>query len=151
MKPGDRLIVSFVESREIGERFSDWPMHVTIWAWFRSDVTNNTLAESLYKATKNIASFEATVGPEDKFGGGKVLVNVIEQSDSFQKLYTKVESVLGSFFVEHLSHKYPMYRPHVTVQKHERLHEGDTLSVEKISIVEQKGDYKEVVGEVYLG
>lgn len=151
MKPGDRLVVSFIEPHDIGETFQSWPMHITIWAWFRSDVTNNTLAESLYKETKDLGSFKAVVGPEEMFGGGRVLVNVIEQSEELQQLHAKVESVLSDLFVQQLSRRYPTYRPHVTIQKKERLYEGDTLQVEKISIVEQKGDHKEIVGEVYLG
>lgn len=42
------------------------------------------------------------------------------------------------------------FRPHVTAQKTGRLREGDTFVCDRLYIVEQKGGFKEIVGEILL-
>jgi len=37
MVPGDKLICLFIDDYSIGDKFSEWPLHITIIPWFRKD------------------------------------------------------------------------------------------------------------------
>jgi hypothetical protein len=55
-----------------------------------------------------------------------------------------------AWLVDHTTKRKFPFRPHVTAQKTGRVQYGDHFTVGTVSLVEQKGDHKEVVGEVRL-
>lgn len=137
--------------QNVGEQFTEWPLHVTVVSWARSELATAELAQALSESLRTVQPFEAVVGSEDKFANGTVLVNAIRRPTGFDKLFEAVKETEDRLGFEFVSTMHPSYEPHVTVQRAERLRAGDVFSVSKLYIVEQRGDYKEVVGEVYLG
>jgi hypothetical protein len=150
MQPGDCFVGAFVSNQLVGKRFKQWPLHVTIVSWARSEQDSGELTQALSENLKNIQPFEAVVGREERLVNGTVLVNLIEQPIMFDKLFTIVKNTEDKLGFQFVSNAHPSYKPHVTVQPTERLQEGDKFLVRKLIIIEQKGDYKEVVGEVSL-
>ena len=72
--------------------------------------------------------------------------------------FTEVEQKVRNYFhkkrawlVDETTKKPRQFRPHVTVQKDNALIEGQTFKVHKLYMVEQKGDYKEIIAEIPLG
>ena len=151
MQPGDRFVGAFVRPQPIGTQFTEWPLHVTVVSWVRGSASTQELEQALAAELGDFRPFEARVGEETLFVNGTVLVNLIQVPSQFEKLLPLVKSAEDTIGLTFVSTVHPVYKFHVTVQKAERLHEGDSFQVNQLSIVEQKGGYKEVVGEVQLG
>ena len=155
MLPGDRLVCVFVETQKVGVHFKDWLLHVTIVPWFRLESSSETIAQGLQRAVTTIAPFEARAGDIVKFGPKKNRpARLLELPTPFTEIEQRVRSYLHkkrAWLVDETTKKPRQFRPHVTVQKAGELDEGQTFRVSSLYIVEQKGDYKEIVAEVPLG
>ena len=150
MVPGDRLVCAFVTPHRIGDRFSEWPLHVTIVPWFRVDIVSDRLAAHMAQRLGTVRFFQVDMAGEAIFGRDK-LVNRVKRPTPFGQ----VEKVMR----EYLQHehawlvdgrtqaRYP-YQPHVTAQKNERLHEGDSFTCSGLTLVEQRDGFKEIVAEI---
>jgi 2'-5' RNA ligase len=153
MQPGDIFVGVFVDKHAVGMKFTQWPLHVTLVSWSRpgGDSNLSTLRSQLKKKLRETKPFTAITSNEEWLAGGKVLVNLVTPKEEFEGLYDAIkqtEILAGFRFVSTL---HPSYVPHVTVQPSERLHEGDEFTADRLYIIEQKGEYKEVVGEVCFG
>ena len=151
MRPGDRLVCAFVDSIHVGHEFTTWPLHVTIVPWFRNEIASEELAADI-NDYMDTTVFHVEMGEEAKLGHGKV-GNWVQQPTPFTDIEPRVRAALknhGSWLVDETTQKQRPYKPHVTAQKANRLHEGDKWQCDKLYIVEQKGDHKEVMAEIYL-
>jgi 2'-5' RNA ligase len=155
MLPGDRLVCAFVEPHTKGETFRKWLLHVTIVPWFRLPDASDAIAQGLEQALKSIGPFKATIDGETIFGPRKNRpAMLIDPPTPFIEIERKVRGFLHkkrAWLVDETTKKQYEFRPHVTVQGEKKLNSGDTFLCDKLYIVEQKGDYKEIVGEVKLG
>lgn len=154
MLPGDRLVCAFVEPQEVGRQFTDWLLHVTIVPWFRLPDLSAQIAAGLAKALTPIQPFEASAGGMVKFGPKKNRpARLLELPTPFTEIEQRVRSYFHkkrTWLVDETTKRRHEFRPHVTTQKSGELAEGQTFKVDKLYIVEQKGDYKEIVGIVGL-
>lgn len=154
MLPGDRLVCAFVEPQSIGTRFRTWLLHVTIVPWFRLDETAATIAEGLAEALTNVGPFEAIGAGEAHFGPRKNRpVRLLEPSAPLMRSEAKVRSYLHkkrAWLVDETTKRHYGFRPHVTAQDDLLLPVGTSFEIAQLYIVEQKGDYKEIVAEVRL-
>lgn len=154
MLPGDRLVCAFVEPQTVGAQFKTWLLHVTIVTWFRLDDGSAAIARGLEKALQTIVPFEVIAGGEALFGPKKSrLVRLLQASEPLAQTEAKVRSYLHkkrAFLLDEMTQKHYSFRPHVTEQGEERLRGGDTFRVDQLYIVQQKGDYKEVVSKIAL-
>lgn len=150
MRPGDRLICAFVEPQETGSQFKEWPLHATVMPWFRTPLKSQALVERLEEALTDEQPFPAGVGAQKSFA--VVKVNLLPPGQ-WQSLHDKVLGVIN----ENARNTAPLrfvgknYKPHVTIQKSARLHEGDSFRVDRLHLVVQQGKYKEVESEIRLG
>lgn len=155
MQPTDRLVCVFVKTIDIGGEFKAWPLHVTVVPWFRLSAPSNDLKEELQQALGGIQSFEVEMGAEAQLGHKKGKVgNWVRLPSPLIEIEKRVRQVLkthNSWLVDETTRLKRDYRPHVTAQAEERLHEGDRFICSKLHIIEQKGDYKEIVQEINLG
>lgn len=155
MLPGDRLICALVEPSKVGSTFSKWLLHVTIVPWFRLTDSSETVARGLTQTLKTVAPFKATVVGRSMFGPRKNRPAVLlEPSLPFETVENKVRSYLHkkhAWLVDETTRHPRQFRPHVTVQGDKSLNLGDMVRCDTLYIVEQKGDYKEIVSEVRLG
>jgi 2'-5' RNA ligase len=154
MLPGDRLVCGFVEEQEVGVTFSTWLLHVTVVPWFRLDDDSSAIARGLVQALQTIEPFEAKI--EDvsaSFGARKRQAGVIAQPTPFTDMEWKVRTYLHkkrAWLVDETTKQHYDFRPHVTLQAGSKLQAGDTFRCDRLYIVEQKGDYKEIVSEIRL-
>ena len=155
MLSGDRLVCTFVEPQEVGVQFEKWLLHVTIVPWFRLDDSSEVIARGLEKALVSIWPFEATVAGETMMGSGKNRpAMLIGQPTPFAEIEGKVRAYLHkkrAWLVDETTKRHYDFRPHVTVQGDKSLNLGDSFRCATLYIVEQHGNYKEIVSEIHLG
>lgn len=154
MQPGDRLICAFTKSHAVSERFSRWYLHVTIVPWFRLADASEQIAQSLTEALSQLKPFEAAGEEIAPFRSRRNKpVRLLRQPSPFMEIEQKVRSYLHkkrAWLVDETTKKRQEFRPHVTAQDDAAFEEREKFSVDRIYIVEQKGEYKEIVAEVPL-
>jgi 2'-5' RNA ligase len=155
MLPADRLVVVFLGPHAKGEQFRDWPLHITIVPWFRNELSAEDIARQLAAELRAIMPFVATVGESTQFGyKGRKTVELIQTPTplvTVEKIVRRFLKSQQSWIVDETTKKRLAFRPHVTRQGEMRTQKSGQIPIESISIVEQHGGYKEVVGVVNLG
>lgn len=153
MKPGDRLITALVGAHQTGEIFKDWPLHVTIVAWFESSVPSQEIAQKLHKNLGGLTPFDVVMAGETKLGyHGKAFVNLVAQPTPFMEVQQRVEKTLDDLGVTLVAARGTWgeaYKPHVTVHR-DRLREGDVWRCDHLYVVSQLGNKKRIDAEVLL-
>lgn len=153
MQPGDRLICALVVPRPPGYRFKDWPLHVTIVPWFRVGMSSEELAEDLRKQLVGSKPFVVAVGAEARFGyKERKQVNLVA-APLLMRLEGQTRRFLHAqeaWVVDEADQTRRGFRPHVTVQKNDRLQTGDTFQCDRLYVVAQHGGYKELEAEIIL-
>jgi 2'-5' RNA ligase len=155
MLPNDRLVCAFIEPQAIGARFKTWLLHVTIVPWFRTSASSESITSGLSRAVTSIHPFEAVADGEVNLGPRKNRpARLLRQPTPFTQIEAKVRAYLHkrrSFLVDETTKQKHEFRPHVTVQAGSSLDSDATFWCDRLYIVEQRGEYKEVVSEVVLG
>lgn len=154
MLPGDRLVCTFVEPQTAGLQFKTWLLHVTIVPWFRLQEDTNVIAEGLERAMYSVEPFDVKTGDEAQFGPRKNRpVRLLHPTDQLERIETKVRDYLHkkrAFLVDETTKKPYSFRPHVTAQNGFLLPADTKLYIDRLYIVEQKGDYKDIASEIKL-
>ncbi|MDB5181616.1 MAG: hypothetical protein JWP13_379 [Candidatus Saccharibacteria bacterium] len=154
MVPGDRLFCIFLEPYTANYTFKDWPLHITIVPWFRTDISAEELGMEVDESLDEVEPFMVRVGVEARFGHrGRKLVNLIDLPSPLETIEKQIRDILHAhhaWLVDETTKKHRAFRPHVTTQKSGRLHEGNTFRCDSLYIVEQKGEYKEIVSRIAL-
>lgn len=154
MLPGDRLICTFVEPQTVGLQFKTWLLHVTIVPWFRLYEVTSIIVQGLGRAMYDIEPFDVMTGAEAYFGPRKNRsVRLLLPTEQLERIEMKVRDYLHkkrAFLVDETTKKPYRFRPHVTAQNGFLLPENARLRIDRLYIVEQKGDYKEIVSEIEL-
>jgi 2'-5' RNA ligase len=152
MLPKDRLICAFVESQAPGAQFKTWPLHITIVPWFRLSDPSAQIAAGLQEALYGAARVAVSTGAVAQFGPrGNRQVRLLLPVERLEFIEEKVRGYLHkkrAFLLDETTKKPYSFRPHVTAQNGFLLPEGMTIQVTRLYIVEQKGDYKEIVSEI---
>lgn len=155
MLPGDRLVCAFVEPQETGNQFTRWILHVTVVPWFRSQDSSESIALGLTKALVSIKPFEVLIDEEAWFGPKKNRkAHLVKTPSPLSDIEARVRNYFHkkrAWLVDETTKRSRRFRPHVTVQNNSSLKIGDRFNIGKLYIVEQKGNYKEIVAEVPLG
>lgn len=127
---------------------------MTIVPWFRLGEPSEQIGAGLSRAFVAIKPFEAQVGDMAMFGPKKNRqARLLQAVAPFSSLEQKVRSYLHkkqAWLVDETTKRRQEFRPHVTLQKTSELAEGERFQVARLYIVEQKGDYKEVMVEIPL-
>ncbi len=154
MQVGDRLICVFIDPPELGSRFTNWPLHITIIPWFRVGVLTIELTEDIQKKLRTYPSFNAIIAGDAHFGHQrKKLVSLIQLPSPLVAIESKLRQMLRShnaWLVDETTKTAFAYRPHVTTQGSKHLSRNDICSINTVLIVEQKGEYKEIISGVTL-
>lgn len=154
MLPGDRLVCTFVENQAVGTQFKTWLLHVTIVPWFRLDESADVIASGLERAMYGIEPFDVATDGEAMFGPRKNRpVRLLLPTEQLDTIESKARSYLHkkrAFLIDETTKKPYSFRPHVTVQNGFLLPEAASFRIDRLYIVQQKGDYKEIVSEIQL-
>lgn len=138
-RPGDRLIVAFVEAPPRSS-FVSWPLHVTLMPWFASKLTDEQLRQVVQHALQGATPFQAELGEEAYFGHNPhVPVRVVATPNGFVDLH---ERILRAFtdnphikllVTEHIGTE---FRAHITQHHDANLPAGEHIFCDRIHIVE---------------
>src|SRR6185312_1536971 len=131
-----------------------WFLHITIVPWFRLDMPSSQLAEALKKNYIGSQPFEVKVENETHFGYKKrKLVNLLSATE-LMKLEGQTRRLLHAhkaWVVDEADKtRRRSYLPHITALTAGKVQEGSHFGVDKLCIIEQKGAYKEIMGEMVL-
>lgn len=154
MLPGDRLICAFLEGRTTGDIFTDWPLHITIIPWFRTDVSADDLTKEITDMLSGVAPFDMHIDGEAGFGyKGRKQVDLIALPSSLEAIERKCREILrghDAWLVDETTKQRRPFRPHVTRQKNQRVHHGESYRCDVLYIVGQKGGCKEILVKIGL-
>ncbi len=155
MQPGDRLVCTFVENQIIGTRFQTWLLHLTIVPWFRLSDSSGMIMRGLARALTTLHPFTVTTGGIDMFGPHKSRpVRLLQPSLELVTIEARVRNYLHkkhAWLVDEATKVRQEFRPHITHQGQDMVAANRTFTCDRLYIVEQKGAYKEIAGEVILG
>lgn len=135
------VLVSLLEKLDEGTEFpaTNWPLHVTLASNFIADWESTNLFEKLSTLLANRQPFETAVGDDEYFGPQKqVHVALLNMNAELKSLHHDIIAVLkgaGAIFDE------PQYleagfRAHATVQANTRLHKGDVVNIDRLTIID---------------
>lgn len=134
-------IIQLLEAAAEGTQFSSdsWPLHATIVDTFAIDWTAAVMIEKLEKLlavheqATSIAAGDELLGLEKQ-----VQVVLIRKTDSLAQLHKDVIELLehGGLRLNNPQFAREGFLPHSTVQKHARLHEGDVVTFNALTIVD---------------
>jgi hypothetical protein len=154
VQPGDRLICALLKPLEAGHKFKEWPLHITVMPWFRLDDASDRIAAGLGRAFTCVGPFSARTGREVRLGPKKNRPGrVLEPAGSFPELEKRTRRYLHkkrAWLVDETTHARRPYLPHVTYQRNDALAAGRIIDCERLYVIEQKGNHKQVVAEVPL-
>ena len=142
------MIAYMLEPVDIGDRFSMWPLHMTLLPWFEAP-SAQPVEQRLSEKLKGVASFKVVVGERAIFGS-QLPVMLIDHTSVIQQLHEKLLEMLEENNWQ-LRGRYTgaSFRPHVT-QKAGQDASG-TLHVTSLHIVEAlPQNYRQIVGKVDL-
>lgn len=153
MAPEDRLICAAVNQLALHQEFKTWPLHLTIVPWFRMPEPSEDLAAELQSRLAGIEPFMVAMGEQTTLGHNKT-VNLVQEPTPLHRIWREIVEVLDehqAWQVDKTTKRHHSYRPHVSQQQAERLHEGESFWCARLYIIEQLGGRKRVAGIVELG
>ncbi|HZJ34816.1 MAG TPA: 2'-5' RNA ligase family protein [Candidatus Angelobacter sp.] len=134
-----------------------WPIHVSLADVFSIQGSPNALLEMLSNELSNYLIIESQVIGEDWFGEDKTVnVMLINKSDKLQSLHETIIDVLEKFHVIFNAPQFTLegFTPHSTVKGKERLHVGDTVYFNSVTLIDMfpnKNPYRrKVLGTIHF-
>lgn len=137
----------FTAPIESGVRFhmSDWPLHVTIADVFAIDRTGSMIDMKLASLLSEIKAVEVIAVSDELLGETPVVL--LEKIQRLQKLHDSIATLLkenGAIF-NNPEFTYDGFLPHSTIQKSGRLHIGDKITIDSVSLIDMfpGGDWQQ--------
>lgn len=142
------MIAHFVDSVEVGQQFTEWPLHVTVLPWFSRN--ENIATAEIELATEHMRACRIALGKKVlsvvKFFGddSDVPVRLIENSTSLGVMHGML---LGQFHesLENKDYIGGNYNPHLTIRENNDPGESFVLDINKISLVRYGKPQKEII------
>lgn len=135
------LIAQFLKEIEEGDEYpaSDWPLHVTIAPIFAVNWKNDNLTGKLPELLTKQKPFTALAEHDDYFGSERqIQVTLLDLNKELSSLHYNVVALLKNADATFHDPQYVEegFRPHATVQSHARLHEGDMVTFNALTIID---------------
>lgn len=139
------VIAKFLEPIADGTEFdaNSWPLHVTLVAKFVVDRKSVDLFDKLAKLAANENGVTTNAGDDDYFGSQQqVHVTTLVMTSELQSLHNDIIALLKSIGATFDAPQYQEegYRAHATVQTNKRLHKGDVVVIDGLTIVDMFPD-----------
>jgi 2'-5' RNA ligase len=134
-------IIQLFENVPEGAQFSsdNWPLHATLIDTFAIEWDVPTMVDSLDRLLSDISPVASVVGSDAFFGSdGQTRVALLQKTDSLLTLHNDVLKLLqkGSLALNDPQFADRGFVPHSTVQKHARLHNGDQVIFNALTIID---------------
>lgn len=152
MIPGDRLLCALLDSLHVGDTFPHWPLHITIIPWFRTDISSDEIGRELSQRLNALEPFLVSIESETRMGHGRT-ANLIAVPSPLMNIEQEARTLLhehNAWLVDETTKRRHEFTPHITQLKSGKATEGDSFTCDSLYIIEQKGDYKEVVSRIDL-
>ena len=134
-------LVSFLEPLEVNAEFTmaDWPLHITLADVFAINL-EAAIEQKLASLIGSTPSITLSASGDSILGATKVVL--IEKNDELQNLHNHIVALLelkGAMFnIPEFTRS--GFLPHSTIQKSGRLHEGDTIDISSVSLIDMFPD-----------
>lgn len=150
-KTKDYVLVAMVEPQEVGYRFSEWPLHITLLPWFTAPSLRQVV-DICRVVVNSMEPFEVAVKERAHFGGSnrKLPVMLIEKQPQLMQLHNSLLKHIQDLDWN-VAGRYTgrLYKPHVT-RHHGKDAEGSVM-IDAIYIVEKlEQGYRKVVSKISL-
>lgn len=134
-------IVKFLENVEENYEFpaTDWPLHMTIAGVFAVDWESTDLLQKLKNLLSKQKPIVVVADKDDYFGEQKqTQVTILGMTPELRQLHFDIVALLENSSAGFHESQYlgDGFKAHVTVQKQGRLHKGDEVIVDELSIVD---------------
>ena len=138
-------IIQLFEDISEGTQFSsdNWPLHSTLVDTFAIGWNVPIMIRNLEKLLTNMSTATSIVEGDTFFGPNQTTqVALLRKSDSLLKLHNDVVTILqkGDLKLNDPQFAGTGFVPHSTVQKHARLHEGDQVMFDTLTIIDMFPD-----------
>ncbi|MDQ3123589.1 MAG: 2'-5' RNA ligase family protein [bacterium] len=144
------VLAHILDEVEVGDRFTMWPLHVTLLPPFQADNANEVL-ENIKPITDSTLPIFAQAGELAQFGT-KIFVRKIVINPELQALHNKILQLAQNLGWQ-TSGKYvgSYYTPHIT-RKSGRDFEGNEFVIKDLHIVEALPQgYRRIIAKLLLG
>lgn len=135
------VLIKLLENMDEGTEFSaaSWPLHVTLASNFVVDWEGANLFEKLSALLAERKSVEAAASDDDYFGPQKrIQVTLLDMNAALMSLHKDIITLLKSAGATFDEPQYleDGYRAHATVQANSRLHKGDVIKIDELTVVD---------------
>jgi 2'-5' RNA ligase len=135
------VLVQLLEGMDEGTEFpaTNWPLHVTLASNFIVDCENTNLLEKLSALLANRKPIKIIAGEDEYFGQQKhIQVMLLEMNAELASLHNDIVALLKSVGAVFDEPQYleAGYRAHASVQRHVRLHKGDVVNIDELTIID---------------
>lgn len=135
-------LVQLLEPLTEGDEFTAatyWPLHVTLVSNFVVDWNSTDLLKKLHDLLAKTHPVHVVAGDDEFFGGARnVRVTILDMTPELMTFHKQIITILedaGAVFDEP-EFGGDGYRAHATVQKAHRLHKGDRVLIDEVTIVD---------------
>jgi len=138
-------IVQLLESVPEGTIYkpADWPLHTTLTDIFAIDWDEETLLQNCIQESQKLQTV-STIAVEDVWFGDEknIQVTLLEKNEAITKLHLELVSFLEKGNVRFNVPDFVGngFKPHVTVQKDKRLHKGDEVIINALTVIDMFPD-----------
>ena len=134
-------LVKLLEDLRDSDEFPaiSWPLHLTIVPNFSIGWDEATLRERVHGVLAGHSPVDVAAGHDGLFGPQRTVpVTVLEPTPGLMSLHNGIVELLTNAGADFRRPEYVQrgYRPHVTVTPERRLHPGDRIVVDAISLVD---------------
>ncbi|MBA3758208.1 hypothetical protein H0X10_01070 [Candidatus Saccharibacteria bacterium] len=135
------VLVCLLKKLDEGTEFTStsWPLHVTIASNFVVDWGATNLLYKLTALLTNRKPIKTTAGDDEYFGDKKQIhVTILDKHDEMTALHNDIIGLLksvGAIFDEP-NYLEEGYKAHVTVQSDARVHKGDLIVIDNVTVVD---------------
>ncbi len=132
------LVAHMITPMTADEKAPPLPLHMTLVHWFETNIPQTQLQKAVASSIETKAPVTVQIGPEALFGLSKdIRVNRVNRNNSIMHLH---ETLLDALKKHHVRHTNPQWtragwNPHVTHQPTGRLYEGDSFTVDSVSLI----------------
>jgi 2'-5' RNA ligase len=137
------VVVLLLEPLSTGDRFSTsaWPLHTTIVPTFFTDAPVDEIVEALTDAASAVPALTVPVLGDAMFGAkGTVAVSELERTPTLAAAHAALVDAAEACGIRRETPEYwrEGYRPHLTIKKHGRVHEGELVHFVQVALVDMQ-------------
>lgn len=131
-------IVSFIQPIPQGTQFSmsNWPLHITLADVFAIDTDATNIEQALSSLLSRHTVLNVSVNKEATLGTTDVVL--LSENLGLLDLHIDIVTLLESFGAKFNTPEFTRdgFLPHCTIQKTERLHPGDKITINQASLID---------------